>query len=205
MNDKIRIQLADDHTFLRIGLATLIENKSDMSVVGEAENGIEAVELARKLRPDVVIMDLMMPEMSGAEATKILRRELPETKVVILTSYGTSHEVSQAIADGAACVLMKDATSETLLQSIRDVHAGHTLIAPHLVRMSEEESGSGRLTEHQRSLLAAVTQGFTNNEIADRFGIAQVSVKKQLKTIFAKLGAANRAEAVAIALREYRL
>ena len=200
MNEKIRVLLADDHMFLRVGLSTLIDNKSDMTVVGEAENGREAVELTRKLRPDVVIMDLMMPEMSGAEATKVIHSEMPEVKIIVLTSYGTSFEMSQAVANGASCALLKDATSEALITAIRDVHAGKKVIAPHLLKMSEEETGSARLTEHQLELLTAVAKGLTNHDIARQFGIAHVSVKKQLKTIFAKLGAANRAEAVAIAI-----
>lgn len=200
MNEKIRVLLADDHMFLRVGLSTLIDNKSDMTVVGEAENGREAVELTRKLRPDVVIMDLMMPEMSGAEATKVIHSEMPEVKIIVLTSYGTSFEMSQAVANGASCALLKDATSEALITAIHDVHAGKKVIAPHLLKMSEEETGNARLTEHQLELLTAVTKGLTNHDIARQFGIAHVSVKKQLKTIFAKLGAANRAEAVAIAI-----
>ena len=200
MSVKIKVLLADDHMFLRVGLSTLIDNKSDMTVVGEAENGLEAVELTRKLKPDVVIMDLMMPEMSGAEATKVIHGEMPEIKIIVLTSYGTSFEMSQAVANGASCALLKDATSEALITAIRDVHAGKKVIAPHLLKMSEEETGNARLTDHQLELLTAVTKGLTNHDIARQFGIAHVSVKKQLKTIFAKLGAANRAEAVAIAI-----
>ena len=200
MNEKIRVLLADDHMFLRVGLSTLIDNKSDMTVVGEAENGREAVELTRRLKPDVVIMDLMMPEMSGAEATKVIHGEMPEVKIIVLTSYGTSFEMSQAVANGASCALLKDATSEALITAIRDVHAGKKVIAPHLLKMSEEETGNARLTDHQLELLTAVTKGLTNHDIARQFGIAHVSVKKQLKTIFSKLGAANRAEAVAIAI-----
>ena len=200
MNDKIRVLLADDHMFLRVGLSTLIDNKSDMTVVGEAENGREAVELTRKLRPDVVIMDLMMPEMSGSEATKVIHGEMPDVKIIVLTSYGTSFEMSQAVANGASCALLKDATSEALITAIRDVHAGKKVLAPHLVKMSEQEVGNARLTDHQLELLTAVTKGLTNHDIARQFGIAHVSVKKQLKTIFSKLGAANRAEAVAIAI-----
>ena len=200
MSVKIKVLLADDHMFLRVGLSTLIDNKSDMTVVGEAENGLEAVELTRKLKPDVVIMDLMMPEMSGAEATKVIHGEMPEVKIIVLSSYGTSFEMSQAVANGASCALLKDATSEALITAIRDVHAGKKVIAPHLLKMSEEETGNARLTDHQLELLTAVTKGLTNHDIARQFGIAHVSVKKQLKTIFAKVGAANRTEAVAIAI-----
>ena len=135
MSVKIKVLLADDHMFLRVGLSTLIDNKSDMTVVGEAENGLEAVELTRKLKPDVVIMDLMMPEMSGAEATKVIHGEMPEIKIIVLTSYGTSFEMSQAVANGASCALLKDATSEALITAIRDVHAGKKVIAPHLLKM----------------------------------------------------------------------
>ena len=200
MNEKIKVLLADDHMFLRVGLSTLIDNKSDMTVVGEAENGREAVELTRRLKPDVVIMDLMMPEMSGSEATKVIHGEMPDVKIIVLTSYGTSFEMSQAVANGASCALLKDATSEALITAIRDVHAGKKVLAPHLVKMSEQEVGNARLTDHQLELLTAVTKGLTNHDIARQFGIAHVSVKKQLKTIFSKLGAANRAEAVAIAI-----
>ena len=200
MSTRIRLLIADDHSIVRIGLTSLFENEPDIEVVGQAVDGKDAIAKALQLKPDVVIMDLMMPEMSGAEATKVIHGEMPEVKIIVLTSYGTSFEMSQAVANGASCALLKDATSEALITAIRDVHAGKKVIAPHLLKMSEEETGNARLTDHQLELLTAVTKGLTNHDIARQFGIAHVSVKKPLKTIFAKLGAANRAEAVAIAI-----
>ena len=194
----MKILVVDDEAVIVKGIRFNLQNEGYQVVTGS--NGREAVELTRKLRPDVVIMDLMMPEMSGSEATKVIHGEMPEVKIIVLTSYGTSFEMSQAVANGASCALLKDATSEALITAIRDVHAGKKVLAPHLLKMSEEVTGNSRLTDHQLELLTAVTKGLTNHDIARQFGIAHVSVKKQLKTIFSKLGAANRAEAVAIAI-----
>ena len=199
---KIRILLADDHKLMRMGLTSLIAGERDMECVGEASNGITAVEAAERLRPDVVIMDLMMPKMNGAEATRHIHEKMPDVRIVILTSYGTSREMSDAIANGASGTLMKDVATAELTRVIRAVAAGETAIPPQFQSMSRDPQGVPQLTEHQKNILSSIAIGRTNADIAKEFGISQSTVKNIIMTIFSKLGAANRSEAVAIALRE---
>jgi len=201
---KIKILLADDHSLVRMGLKTLIGYQKDMSVVGEARNGEEAVVLARTLKPDVIVMDLMMPKRNGAEATKAILAENPAAKVVILTSYGTSADLARAIAYGAQGAQTKDGQAENLLDSIRKVAAGKTAYAPELKECLCDVPPP-ELSPKQLLILESVVRGLSNNDIASQFGISPVAAKRQLTAIFAKLGAATRAEAVGIALRKHLL
>ena len=194
---KTRILLADDHSFLRMGLRALLSAQKDLAVVGEAANGQEAVDLVRGLKPDVVIMDLLMPKVNGAEATRLVRTASPETKVLVLTSFGTSDELRQAIANGAAGALMKDAAADDLLAAIRTVAAGGTVRTDEL-----GEPTSATLGENYLKILSLVAQGFSNPDIARNLGLSEITIKKHLSAIYRKLGVANRAEAVALALRE---
>ena len=203
MKNKIRILIADDHMLLRIGLTSFISGKDDLQCVGEADNGRTAVELTLKLKPDVVIMDLMMPEMSGAEATKLIHDKLPETRIVVLTSYGTSKELAEAIANGASAALMKDTSTADLVSAIRQVAAGKTILPPELTSAASGNGQHPTLTDHQLKILAALAAGRSNLEIGKAFGITENTVKKIVSTIFAKLGASSRVEAVAIAHREH--
>ena len=202
MKNKIRILIADDHMLLRIGLTSFISGKDDLQCVGEADNGRTAVELSLKLKPDVVIMDLMMPEMSGAEATRLIHDKLPETRIVVLTSYGTSKELAEAIANGASAALMKDISTADLVAAIRQVAAGKTILPPELTSAANGNGLHPTLTEHQLKILAALASGRSNIDIGKAFGITENTVKKIVSTIFAKLGASSRVEAVAIAHRE---
>ena len=202
---KIGILLADDHTLMRMGLSALIASEKDMEVVGEAENGREAAELARTLRPDVVIMDLMMPEMSGAEATRRILAENPAAKIVILTTFGTSAELADAIANGAVGVLMKDTATDDLVGAIRAVAGGRKVIPERLLRFAREEGAAPRLSPRQLEILTSVTRGLSNADIARQFDITEAAVKKHLTQIFERLGASNRAEAASIALRKQLL
>ena len=197
---KIKILLADDHRLLRMGLATLIASEKDMEVIGEAENGREAVEFARSLRPNIVIMDLMMPEMSGAEATKTIHAELPDVKIMILTTFGTSNEMIDALSNGASGALMKDTATEDLVDSIRAIVAGREVIPSKLRHLVRERSSAVKLSDRHLEILAAVSKGFSNADIARQFGLSEITVKKHLSAIFEKLGVSNRAEAVAIAI-----
>lgn len=194
---KTRILLADDHSFLRMGLRALLSAQKDLAVVGEAANGQEAVDLVRGLKPDVVIMDLLMPKVNGAEATRLVRTASPETKVLVLTSFGTSDELRQAIANGASGALMKDAASDDLLAAIRTIAAGGTVRTDGL-----GEPASAPLGENYLKILSLVAQGFSNPDIARNLGLSEITIKKHLSAIYRKLGVANRAEAVALALRE---
>lgn len=200
---KIKILIADDHKLMRMGLESLINGKNDMEVVGEAQNGEEAVRLARKLKPDVIMMDLMMPKLSGSAATKVICKELPESKVIILTTYGTSKEMADAITNGAKGALTKETNTGELANAIRTVAAGGTCISQKLKMLSREESATPQLTEHQKMLLSSIAEGHSNADISKEFGIAENTVKHTITAIFAKLGVSTRAEAVAIALRKH--
>ena len=202
---KIRILLADDHMLMRMGIATLVSTAKDMTVVGEACNGRQAVELAGSLRPDVVIMDLMMPEMSGGEATKAIHAAHPGIKIVILTTYGTSAELATAVTNGAVGVLLKDKVEMDLLNTIRFVVEGNQVIPTRLLAQIEEDKAMGKLTDRQMEILASVAEGQSNADIALQFGLSEITVKKHLSAIFERLGVANRSEAVALALRKQML
>lgn len=202
---KTRILIVDDHSLMRMGLSSLIASEKDMETVGEAENGREAVERVRELAPDIVIMDLMMPELSGAEATKIIHGEFPDVKVIVLTSFGSSAEMSLAIANGAVGTLMKDTATDDLVATIRSVAAGRTVIPESLRRMAQEDVETLQLTDHQLEMLSCVVKGLTNADIARHLSISEVTVKKTMQMIFSKIGAANRAEAVSITLQKHLL
>ena len=201
---KITILLVDDHSIVRIGLKALLNYEKDMSVVGEAKNGEEALRLVRQLQPDVVIMDLLMPRMNGADATRQIRSEHPDTKVIILTSYGTSADLARAVANGAVGAQVKDTPPQRLLTAIRTVAAGKTAYAPELKRLLNEPPPP-ELTDLQLKILGSLVRGLSNNEIATEFSMSLISTKRQLASIFGALGAANRAEAIGIALGKHLL
>jgi len=201
----LRILLADDHAVVRIGLASLLESESDMTVVGQAKNGEEAVKLAHKLKPDIIIMDLMMPKMDGAIATATLVDELPGIKVIVLTSYGASDGVAHALEAGAVGAIMKTAEDATLVSAIRKVASGGRVISPEIRQLLADDPPVPELTPRQREILASITRGLTNKDIAAELGIRHDGVDRHVNAILAKIGAANRAEAVAIALRKHLL
>ena len=205
MKNTIRVLIADDHTIVRIGLRTLLGAEKDIEVVGEAKNGEMAVKEALRLRPDVVIMDLMMPKMDGAEATAALHEKLPETKVIILTTFGSSDGIAHAIESGAAGALMKTADDDALISTIRSVAGGKTVISPDIKRLLAEDPPIPVLTTRQAEVLQSMMRGLTNRDIAKQLGIRQDGVNEHVAAILAKIGAANRTEAVAIALRKHLL
>ena len=200
--EQIRIMLADDHMLMRMGLSTLIDCEEDMKIVGEAKNGRQAVELAHALKPDIIIMDLMMPELSGAEATKLIHDAYPEIKIMVLTSYATSKEMSDAIMNGADGALMKDTAADELIGAIRDIVAGKRLIPERLMRQAAEDNITPKLSDRHLEILSSIAQGQSNSDIAKQYGLSEITIKKQLSTIFARLGVSNRSEAVALALRK---
>ena len=202
---KIRILLADDHMLMRMGVSALVSTAKDMTVVGEARNGRQAVELSDSLRPDVVIMDLVMPEMSGGEATKAIHEAHPGIRIVILTTYGTSAELATAVTNGAVGILLKDKVEMDLLNTIRFVVEGNQVIPTRLLAQIEEDKAMGKLTDRQMEILASVAEGQSNADIALQFGLSEITVKKHLSAIFERLGVANRSEAVALAFRKQML
>ena len=202
---KIRIFVADDHALMRLGLKSMLELEPDMDIVGECANGIEAVKQVAALSPDVVVLDLMMPMLNGADATREILKIRPGTKIVILPSFGSSAELRRAIAFGALGMQPKEDPTENLIRTIRSVFRGEPSFPPEVRSMLDAPSIQNQLTERQRNILLLVAKGVPNKQIADRFGISESGVKKHMQLIFAKIGASNRAEAVAIALSRLML
>lgn len=199
---KIKVLIADDHGIVRAGLASILGFEDDIVVVGEAANGLQAVERCKALGPDVVIMDLIMPHMNGAEATARITAESPCTKVVILTTYGSADDIGRAIEAGAAGAIVKTVSNEELVATIRRVAEGEQCIAPEIRKMLTSEPPAPCLTERQREILAAAMRGLTNEDIARQFDITSSGVKQCLSKIYLKLNVANRAEAIAYAARK---
>lgn len=206
--NKIRILLADDHSIMRIGLASLLSREKDMTVVGEAATGEEAVDKAHALNPDVVVMDLMMPTLSGAEATRLITSgptgegsDANRPRVLIFTTYGTSADLASAILNGASGVLLKNAPTRDLPQAIRKVFAGEKVVANEIQALVNEETSLSRLTDRQLHQLELAARGFTNQEIADQLNVSLITVKKQFSDIFTRLNVSNRAEAIGFALQ----
>ena len=202
---KTRILLADDHAIMRMGLCAILGKQPDLEVVGEAEDGEEAVARTRALRPDVVIMDLMMPKLDGAAATAAIHAELPETKILILTTFGAADSLAHALQNGAAGALLKSAPNAELITALRAIAAGRRIVAPDIQRILRENPPSEELTPRQLEILEQMTRGLTNADIARVLGISEPRVKEHVLTILSKLGAANRTEAVALALRKQLL
>ena len=202
---KTSVLLVDDHSVVRMGLAAIINIEKDLKVCGEAESGAEAVKLAKEMRPDVVVMDFMMPGMDGAEATSAVLRASPESKVLVLTTYGTSVDIARALKCGATGAVTKNLSNEELADAIRATARGERMLSAEIeASLSEAESDNG-LTTRQREVLDSITRGLSNDDIAGMLGISKVRVKQHLAALYQKLGAANRAEAVAIALRRQLL
>jgi len=202
---KTSILLVDDHDVVRRGLAAIIGITKDLVVCGEAENGEEAAKLAMRMKPDLVVMDLMMPGMSGAEATAALLRASPESKVLILTTFGTAAEIADALAAGATGAITKNLSSAELTAAIRDTAAGVRRLSPEIEESLLEAESGPNLTPRQREVLDSITRGLSNDEIAVLLGISKARVKQHLNEVYEKLGAANRAEAVAIAMHRHLL
>lgn len=199
---KIKILIADDHSIVRAGLSSILGFEDDITVVGEAANGRQAVERSKAVRPDVVIMDLMMPHMNGAEATAQIVAESPDTKVIILTTYGSADDIGRAIRAGAAGAIIKTVSNDELVSTIRRVANGERCIAPEIRKMLKSEPPAPCLTTRQREVLAAAMRGLTNEDIARQFDITSSGVKQCLSKIYVKLNVANRAEAIAYALHK---
>ena len=202
---KIRTLIADDHSVVRIGLTALLNTVNDIEVVGEAEDGDVAVRKSLKLKPDVVILDMMMPALDGVSATSGIRTRLPGTRVLILTTFASPDSIRQALDAGASGALLKSAPDPDLIDAVRRIARGETVISDEVNRLILNAGSAPVLTKRQQEILQHVTRGRTNKEIAVLLDIREDSVGQHLSAIFAKLGAATRAEAVAIALRKHLL
>ena len=202
---KIRILVADDHAIVRMGLVALLATDGDIEVVGEAEDGKEAVKLAESTKPDVVIMDIMMPVMDGIDATAEIVKRVPGAKVLVLTTSNSSDDYSRALAAGARGIVVKRAANMELLSSIRKVADEKTVMSPEARRLMQEDPPAPKFTDRQLGIIHSMMRGLTNHEIATQFNITPDCVKAHIKRVCNKIGAANRTEAVAIALRKHLL
>ena len=203
--NKIRVLVADDHRIVRLGLSALLATENGIEVVGEAENGEAAVTLVRELNPDVVLLDLVMPEMDGVAATEAIRAIRPETKILILTSFSMSDDISRALAAGASGAILKNASDDELIAAVKAVAVGESVIGNEVQKLLKGIPPIPQLTDRQKQILAMVVDGNTNRQIASHLGIREDSVGAHLSSIFTKLGASCRAEAVAIAMRRHLL
>ena len=204
-DQKITVLIADDHTIVRAGLAALLGTEKDLEIVGQAKNGVEAVRETLRLLPDVVIMDLMMPKKDGVEATVELHEKAPDTKVILLTTFGTSDGLAHALQNGAKGAILKNADNAQLATAIRKVARGGEFISAEIRQQLAVNPPIPELTPRQKDILASMVRGLTDRDIARQFGIRQDGVNDHVRAILAKIGAANRTEAVAIALRKHLL
>ena len=202
---RIRVLIADDHTIVRAGLAALLGTEDDLEIVGQAKNGEEAVREAVRLVPDVVIMDLMMPKKDGVEATAEIAAQVPSAKVILLTTFGTSNGIAQALRNGARGAMLKNADNAQLAQAIRKVAGGGEYVSPEIRQQLAVNPPIPDLTPRQEEILASMIRGLTDRDIARQLGIRQDGVNEHVSAILRKIGAANRTEAVAIALRKHLL
>jgi NarL family two-component system response regulator LiaR len=210
MTETIRILIADDHAIVREGLRALIGTKPDMELVGEAADGVEAVLKARSLRPDVILLDLVMPRKDGIEAIGEIKRENPKARILVLTSFAEDEKVFPAIQSGALGYLLKDSSPQELLQAIREVYRGesslHPAIARKLIRElnrpSDLPATEEPLTEREVEVLILVARGLSNQEIAERLVVSERTVRTHVSNILGKLHLANRTQAALYAVRE---
>jgi len=207
---KIRVLIADDHAIVREGLRTLISNASDMELVGEAENGIQAVELACTLNPDVALMDLVMPVMDGLEAIRQIKEKSPQISILVLTSFAEEDKVFPAIKAGAMGYLLKDSSPAQLLQAIQDVYHGQSFLHPSIAYMvlrelsqtSDLPPTQNPLTERELDVLKCIARGMSGAQIAKKLEISEWTVRTHTRNILEKLHLANRVQAALYALRE---
>lgn len=209
--EKIRVLIADDHEVVRVGLRSLLDSVDDIQVVGEAASGEEAVERAEALQPDVVVMDVRMPEMGGIEACRVIRSAHPEIKVIMLTSYSDDEAVFASLMAGAGGYVLKRIGTTQLVEGIRVVAGGGSMLDPKvtgrvLERLREgdeaEDEAVEVLTDQERRILDLIAQGFTNREIAEQLFLSEKTVRNYVSNILGKLQVSNRTQAAAYALRK---
>ena len=197
----IRILTVDDHPLLRDGIAAVLESQPDMALVGQACNGREAIECFRRLRPDVTLMDLRMPDISGIEAITAIRAEFPEARIIVLTTYAGDAQAAAALRAGAAGYMLKNQVRKELLETIRVVHSGKRRILPEIASEIAEHFADDVLTQREVEVLKRVAAGKPNKLIAAELDISEGTVKTHMKSILPKLDASDRTHAVMIALK----
>ena len=210
MDNNIRILIADDHTLVRQGFEALLSTKDDIQIVGLAENGEKAIKMAQKLKPDIILMDLMMPVKNGIEATREIKADNPDARILIITSFAEDENVFQAIKAGALGYLLKDSSPKELMQAIEDVYQGRMSLHPSIaIKLMDELNKplegnltEDPLTERELEVLKLVAKGFSNQDIADKLVVSERTVGAHVSNILAKLYLANRTQAALYALRK---
>jgi NarL family two-component system response regulator LiaR len=202
----IRVVIADDHTVVRKGIRDLLSDEDDITVVGEARNGHEAVDLTLALQPDVVVMDIAMPKLSGVEATRLLRAQAPSVRVLVLTAYDDDPYIYGLLDAGASGYILKTAESREIVRAVRATAAGQSAIdpavAPRLIaRLTRPAASSDTLTERELDVLRRAAHGLTNKQIGAELAISDRTVQNHLANIYVKLGVASRTEAVTAGLQ----
>jgi NarL family two-component system response regulator LiaR len=198
--------IVDDHAMVRKGLITFLKNMPDLTLVGEACDGREAIEMCAEYQPDVILMDLVMPELGGVAATRAIHQHWPHVRVIALTSFQEKELVQDALQAGAIGYLLKNVSGEELAEAIRHAHGGKPTLAPEAVQAliqppSETEKLAANLTRREHEVLALLVQGMSNPEIADRLVISRSTVKVHISSILSKLGVSSRAEAISVAIQ----
>jgi NarL family two-component system response regulator LiaR len=205
-NTPIRVLLVDDHAMVRRGLATFLMVYDDLELVGEAADGRTAVQLCATLLPDVVLMDLVMPEMDGVATTRAIRQKFPTVQVIALTSFKEEERIQNVLQAGAIAYLLKDVSAETLAGAIREAHAGRATFSPQatqaLIHAATQPPTVGHdLTEREQEVLVLLVKGLNNTEIAVQLGVSPSTIKSHVSHVLAKLGVNGRTEAVVLAVR----
>ena len=205
MTNKLKILIADDHALVRMGISALVATQCDMTVVGQAKNGREAVSESLRLKPDIVIMDLMMPVMDGCAATAKIKAALPESQILILTTFTTTDGIARALDNGARGAVFKSDANEDLLTAIRAIAGGKKFISSAIKRQFANDPPADPLSPRQAVILRGIVDGKSNTDIAKELGISPTVVRDHTSIIFEKLGVTNRIEAVSAALRKHLL
>jgi DNA-binding NarL/FixJ family response regulator len=196
----IRILCVDDHPLVRKGIASILANEADMELVAEANDGREAVALFKELKPDVVLMDLRMPELDGTTATRLIRQEAPDARIIALTSYDGDQDIYRALEAGVRGYILKEMVHTEVVRAIRTVHSGKRLMPQEVAERLSEYFPQVALTPREVEVLGCVAKGMANKEIATKLGTASGTVKMHIQNILAKLGASDRTHAVTIAM-----